>query len=575
MMNRFVAILLIAPLMLAACSGEDSPVTGVDPGTTVSGTNGSGAGGKGQILRRGNGEEPQTLDPHRALGVAGANILRDLYEGLTTETASGRTVPGAALRWNISRDGRTYTFNLRRGARWSNGDPVTAGDFVFGFRRSADPETGSSFVHMLAPIENAEEVIASELPVTSLGVRALDDYTVQIKLKASTPYFLALLSHAATYPVHRPSVAAYGEGFTKAGKLVSNGAYQLTDWVVRSHIELTANPNYWNAGNVRINRVFYYPIEDQFTELQRYRSGDLHWTDEVPSTQFNRLQENHPDELVVTPWLGLHYFGFNLTRPPFKDNKDLRKAMARAVDREILTSKVTRFGERPAFGLVPEGAENYSSYKPDWSRWTQAERNVEAKSLYASAGYTEDNPLQVEIRYNSSENNKKVALAVASMWKQVLGVNSTLINEEFRVFLQNRSQKAITEVFRAGWISDYNDPYSFLELLYSQYGRNDTGYNNPSYDLLLQQAASEHVPAARRRLLEAAEALAMDDQPIVPLFAFVTKRMVNKNLLGWENNMMDHHYSKYMYFSADDDGVMGDNVDGEQAATQLPAETDQ
>ena len=573
-MIRNAAILIIALPLLAACSGDEPAVVAGNPDAAQNSNAGIAPSENTRVLRRGNGEEPQTLDPHRSLGVAGSNILRDLYEGLTTETASGRTIPGAALRWNISRDGRTYTFNLRREARWSNGDPVTAEDFVFGFRRSADPETGSSFVHMLAPIENAEEVIASELPVTSLGVVALDDYTVQIKLKASTPYFLALLSHSATYPVHRASLALHGEGFTKAGNMVSNGPYQLVDWVVRSHIELGKNPHYWDADGVRINRILFYPIEDQFTELQRYRSGDLDWTDEVPSTQFARLQETHPDELVVTPWLGSNYFGFNLTRPPFKDNADLRRALALAVDREILTGKVTRFGELPAFGLVPEGAENYSAHKPDWSQWTQEERNTEATRLYASAGYTADNPLQVEIRYNSSENNKKVALAVASMWKQVLGVNSTLINEEFRVFLQNRSQKAITEVFRAGWISDYNDPYSFLELLYSTYGRNDTGYNNPSYDLLLQEAASEHIPAARRRLLEAAEAIAMADQPIVPLFTYVTKRMVSTSLRGWENNIMDHHYSKHMYFSEDDESGMGDNSDGEQASTQAPSETD-
>ena len=572
-MNRPCITLLLTTILLVACSGGDSPSSSMAEPTAPPGAQASGKPGEEQVLRRGNGEEPQTLDPHRALGVSAANILRDLYEGLTTETPGGRTVPGAALRWNISRDGRTYTFNLRREARWSNGDPVTAEDFVFGFRRSADPETGSSFVHMLAPIENAEEVIAGELPVTSLGVLALDDHTVQIKLQASTPYFLALLSHSATYPVHRASLALHGEAFTRPGNMISNGAYALTDWTVRSHIEITTNPYYWEADEVKIERVIYYPIEDQFTELQRYRSGDLDWTDEVPSTQFMRLQETMPDELVVSPWLGSNYFGFNLTRPPFKDNPDLRKALALAVDRDILTGKVTRFGERPSYGLVPAGTDNYTAHDPEWSHWTKDEREAQARRLYASAGYTEENPLKVEIRYNSGENNKKVALAVSSMWKQVLGVHSTLINEEFRVFLQNRSQKAITEVFRAGWISDYNDPYSFLELLYSQYGRNDTGYNNPSYDLLLQQAASEHIPASRRRLLEAAEAIAMEDQPIVPLFAYVTKRLIKTQVKGWENNIMDHHYSKHMYFSADDGDVMGDNVDREQAAAQTTPET--
>jgi len=500
-----------------------------------------------QVLHRGNGQEPQTLDPHQAEGVPSSNILRDLFEGLTAETTSGRIIPGAAQRWNISRDGLVYTFHLRRDGRWSNGDPVTAKDFVYSFQRVASPETASSYIHMLAPIKNAGAVVTGELPPQQLGVEALDEFTVQISLDSPTPYFLGLLNHSVTYPVHQASVETHGSEFSRPGKLVSNGAYQLSKWVVRSNIELVKNPYYWDTDNTIIRQVNYYPIEDQSTELQRYRSGELDWTDEVPSNLFEWLQKNLPSDLVVTPWLGSYYLGINLTREPFLEGLELRQALALAIDRDILTEKVTRFGEIPAYAFLPEGIPDYTPQAPEWAAWSQSDREQEAVRLYSIAGYGPDNPLQIELRYNSGENNKKVALAVASMWKQILGVETTLINEEWKVFLQNRKQKAVTQVFRAGWISDYNDPFSFLELLHSENGRNDYGYTNSSYDVLLNDVAGERVPVRRRRLMEAAERMMLADQPVIPLYTYVTKRLVRPTLKGWENNIMDHHYSKHMY----------------------------
>ncbi|MEJ2535043.1 MAG: peptide ABC transporter substrate-binding protein [Gammaproteobacteria bacterium] len=437
-----------------------------------------------QVLHRDNGEEPQTLDPHLAEGVPAANILRDLFEGLTAEAPDGRVVPGAAVRWNISRDGRTYTFYLRRDARWSNGDPLRAEDFVWSLRRSANPETASTYAQVLLPIENAAEVFSGAAPPEALGVEALDEYTLQIRLVAPTPYFLGLLTHSSTYPVHRPSVERHGARFSRPGNLVSNGAYVLSDWKVRSQIELQRNPNYWDADNVILERVVYYPYEDQSTALKQFRAGALHWTYEVPSNQFQWLRKNYPDQLVISPWLGSYFFGFNLGREPFQDNPLLRKALVLAVDRELLTEKVTQFGEQPSYTLVPPGIGEYQSPQPEWAAWTQAERNAEAQRLYAEAGYDEDRPLRVEIRYNTSENHKKLALAVASMWKQVLGVQAQLINEEWKVFLQNRSQRVLTQVFRAGWIGDYADPYTFLQLFRTGHGQNDFAYSNSLYDSL-------------------------------------------------------------------------------------------
>ena len=501
-----------------------------------------------QELNRDNGQEPQTLDPHLAEGLPAAHILRDLFEGLTAESPEGRIIPGAAIRWNISRDGKTYTFYLRRDALWSNGDPVKAEDFVYGLRRSADPATASKYAQVLLPIENAAEVLSGDLPPEALGVTAMDEFTLQISMRDPTPYFLALLNHSSTYPVHRASVLEHGSAFSRPGNLVSNGAYILSEWAIRSRIELVKNENYWDADNVIIEKVNYYPFEDQSTALKRFRAGKLHWTSEVPNNQFKWLQKHYPDELMISPWLGSYFFGFNLEREPFIENPELRLALVLALDRNLLTEKVTQFGELPSYTLVPPGIRDYVSPLPEWAEWTQAEREAEARRLYAEAGYSQQNPLKFEIRYTAGENNKKMALAASSLWKQVLGVQATLLNEEYKVFLQNRQQKVLTQVFQAGWISDYADPYSFLNLFRSGHGRNDYGYSNSLYDALLDEVAAERIPSRRRRLMFETESLLLADVPFIPLYTYVTKRMVNPRLKGWQSNVMDHHYSKDMYF---------------------------
>jgi len=501
-----------------------------------------------QELHRGNGEEPQTLDPHRAEGVPTANILRDLFEGLATTAPDGRIVPGAAGRWDISRDGMTYTFYLREDGRWSNGDPVTADDFVFSFRRSVDPDTAAVYGRMLMPIENAQAILAGEQAPETLGVEALNERTVQIRLDDPTPYFLGLLTHASTYPVHAPSLAEHGDDFVLPGNLVSNGAYELGEWIPRSRIVLERNGEYHSADKVIIERAVYYPIEDENTEFQRFRVGDLHWTDQVPSNLFGWLSINLPQALSVSPWFGTYYFGFNLTRGPFKDNLPLRRALNLAIDREILTGKVTQFGEIPTFTLVPEGLPDYEPPLPDYAVLSQDRREEMARELFREAGYTEDSPLAVELRYNTSENHRKIAVAVAAMWKQVLGVRTRLINEEFRVFLQNRQLKRRTEVFRAGWIGDYQDAFTFLELFHSEHRRNDSGYDNPRYDRLLEQISTERIPARRRNLMVEAERMLLADQVVLPVYTYVTKRLVSPLLKGWEPNVMDFHPSRQMFF---------------------------
>ena len=536
-----------------------------------------------QVVHRGNGQEPETLDPHKALGLPSSHILRDLFEGLTTESSDGRLIPGAALRWNISRDARTYTFYLRRDLIWSNGEPLTANDFVYSLRRAADPETAASGAGALLPILNAREVLAGDLPVEELGVGLLDDeYTMQITLTGPTPYFLGLLANPVAYPVNQNNVETFGDQFSKPGNLVSNGAYVLKNWIPRVGIELEKNRRFREAEKTIIEQVFYRPTEEQSTEIQQFRLGELDWTNEVPNNQFRWLQKNYPDELVISPLMASYFFGFNLLQEPFVENPSLRMALILSVDRQIITDKVTQFGEQPSFSLVPPGIDGYVPFTPEYADWTQEERNHEARRLLEQAGFSEENPLRIEIRYNSSDNHKKIALALASMWKQVLGVNSTLVNEELRVFLQNREQKVITQVFRAGWISDYNDPYSFLELFRTGHRRNDYGYSNTSFDALLDEVGTERVRARRERLMFEAERVLMTDNVIIPIYSYVTKRLVNPHLRGWQYNVMDHHPTRFMFKlrsrSPQDEVAMpdaapeilpeeGDGISGPQAGT--------
>jgi oligopeptide transport system substrate-binding protein len=520
-----------------------------------------------QVIFRGNGEEPETLDPHLAQGVPSSHILRDLFEGLTSESPEGKIIPGAALRWNISRDARTYTFYLRRDLVWSNGDPLNAEDFVYSLQRAANPETASSAANALLPIQNAREVLAGKLPVEDLGIALLDEFTMQITLTGPTPYFLGLLTNPVAYPVNRKNLEEFGDQFSRPGNLVSNGAYVLSSWIPRVSVELEKNPSYREADLTLVERVVYLPIEDQSTEVKRFRSGELDWTYEVPNNQFKWLQQHYSDELVISPWMGSYFLGFNLIQEPFIDNPSLRMALILAVDRQIVTEKVTQFGEKPSFALVPPGIDGYVPFSPEYADWTQEERNHEARRLFEQAGYSQDRPLRIEIRYNTSDNHKKIALAIASMWKQVLGVNCSLVNEEFRVFLQNREQKI-----------DYNDPYSFLELFRTGHGRNDYGYSNTTFDTLLDEIGTERVRARRERLMFEAERVLMSDHVVIPVYTYVTKRLVSPLLGGWQNNVMDHHPTRFMFklkARADDKRETEPQPAGQpdlQPLAELPAE---
>ena len=537
--SRWFLPLALLMLFAAGCGDAGQRAAGIEK---IGGESGSELASR-QVLHRGNGAEPQSLDPHKSEGVPESHLQRDLYEGLTNHSPDGGIEPGAAHAWEISADGLVYIFHMREDGRWSNGDPVTAHDFEYGLRRSVDPATLSNYSIMLRPILNAEAIIAGELPPEELGVRAIDALTLEIRLAGPTPYFLGVLTHSASYPVHRATVEQYGDRWARPGRLVSNGAYRLRDWVMQSHIVLERNPYYWDDGNTTIDEVWYYPIENQSTELQRYRADALDLTYDLPFRQLGWIRRNLPDELVISEYLGVYYYGLNVTREPFRDNVELRRALNLAIDREILTRQVTTAGEIPAYGYVP-GVSNYEQVVPEWAHWTQEQRVAEARRLYEAAGYSRDNPLRLQILYNTHENHRTIAVAISSMWQETLGIETELVNEEWKVYLETRRSKQDTQVFRAGWIGDYDDAYNFLEILHSDSGLNDSGWSNARYDELLALSALENDPEKRARYMHEAERIVVEEVPVIPVYFYVTKRLVKPWVGNYRPNIQDVLYSK-------------------------------
>ncbi|HUA52389.1 MAG TPA: peptide ABC transporter substrate-binding protein [Candidatus Sulfotelmatobacter sp.] len=504
--------------------------------------------GGDNVLYRGNGAEPETLDIHHSTGIPEFDIEVDLFEGLVQYGPAGEPVPGVADRWTVSDDGLTYRFHLRADARWSNGDPVTADDFVFALRRAVSPATASRYAFILFPIANAEAIASGAIAdPRQLGVAAPDARTVVFTLGAPTPYFLGLLTHHMAFPVHRATLERYGERWTRPGNLVGNGAYRLVSWVPQSEITLVKNPNYWDAASVKIDRVVYVATEDVGAELRRYRADELDVTNDVPVDQIAWIAGRFKQEFRRAAYLGTYYYGLNLRIPPFKDAPKLRQALALAIDRDTLVERITRAGEQPAYSWVPPGIGNrYVQQLPDWAHLPQAERDRLAQRLYREAGYGSDHPARFELLYNTSENHKRIAIAIAGMWKETLGADVILRNEEWKVYLASRAAKQF-EMLRQAWIGDYNDANTFLELLKSDIGdQNSEGYANPQYDALMQRAERTIDLDARARLMEAAERIMLADMPLIPIYHYVSKRLVKPWVAGWVDNIVDVHPTRYL-----------------------------
>ena len=509
---------------LTACGGGSPPPAGsATPDAT--------------LLRRGNGPEPDSLDPQLARSVSAATILRDAYEGLAMLDRDGVPGAGVARSWQLSGDRLVYTFHLRPEARWSNGEPVVAADFVAAWRRLVDPATGSQYADVLKPVAGAAAIIRGGAPPATLGVVATDAQTLTVTLVAPTPYFPALAAHWSTFPTYR-GVAPGAPGTT-----VSNGAYVLTEWVVGSHVAARRNRHYWNDAATRIESVRYQHIADADDEYARYRGGALDATYTLPQQPLARLAAAHGAELHRGPQLGVYYYGFNLARPALGNAPGLRQALAMSIDRERLTAAVTGLGELPAYAWVPPGVADYGAQRFAWAAEPPAARLAEARRLYAAAGYSGTRPLRLELRFASGPTHERIAIAVASMWHEALGVETRLVGEEFKSLLQTIG-RGEAEVFQASWIGDYNDAWTFAEVLGGDFGINLPRYKSPAYDAQLATAAGAVDAPRRRAALEAAERQLLADVPLVPLYFYVNKHLVAPRVRGWTDNVMNVVYSK-------------------------------
>jgi oligopeptide transport system substrate-binding protein len=499
-------------------------------------------GNDGLELRRGNGSEPDSIDPQLARMEAAMTILRDCYEGLVSMAPDGTHVAGAAESWTVSADGRRYAFRLRATARWSNGERVVAQDFVAAWRRLVDPATASQYALMLEPVANAAAIVAGRKPADSLGVAAPDEATLVVDLAEPSPYFLAMLSHPSTFPVHRPTLAAKPKEFARPGIAVTNGAFTPADWAIGSHIRATRNAHYWNDAATKLDAVRYVHVADPTTELTRFRAGDLDVTYTVPPGEVARLERALPGQLRIAPTVGVYYYGFALDLPPFKGAPKLRRALAMAVDREVLAKQVLGDGERPAHGWVPPGVAGYAPQQFDWATLHAAKRITEAKRLYAEAGYSAAKPLEVELRTSKSPLHDRIALAVIAMWQEHLGARVSLRSEDFRV------RKAAIDareapLFRGSWIGDYNDAYSFLQVMKGGFGINLPRYGSDPYDVALAMAAVSS-GEERGTYLAAAERQLLADVPLIPLYFYVSKHLVAPRVRGWYDTVMNVTYSK-------------------------------
>jgi oligopeptide transport system substrate-binding protein len=524
---------LVLALSLAGCGRRETRVEIAD---------------REQVLLKGNGGEPQELDPHIVTGVSEYHILMSLFEGLVTEDPHDlHPMPGVAESWDISPDGKLYTFHLRKNAKWSNGDPVTAHDFLESFKRILTPSLAAEYSYMHFVVKNAQAYNEGKIAdFDQCGYKALDDYTLQITLENATPYFLSLLLHHSWFPVHLPTIRKYGDPYqrgskwTRAGRFVGNGAFVLAKWRVNDVIVVKKSPTYWDRDRLRLNEIHFLPIESDETEEHAFRAGQLHITETLPLTKIDFYKKNYPDLLHIEPYLGTYFYRLNVTKPPLND-KRVRRALALTIDRESLVENVLRGGQLPAFCLTPAGTAGYTCR-------TQLHEDIaEAKRLLAEAGYPDGkNFPPIELLYNTLESHRIIAETIQQMWKKNLGIEVQLVNEEWKVYLD--SQRTLNyQVCRASWIGDYADPNSFLDMWLTGGGNNETGWSNPEYDRLIAEAARTTDPQQRLDVFQKAEAILLDELPMIPIYFYTHVYAGRPEVKGWYPTILDNHPYKYVY----------------------------
>lgn len=497
-----------------------------------------------QEMVRNNGSEPDTLDPARAEGVPANNVIRDLFEGLTANDGAGKIVPGVAESWKQV-DGKTWVFKLRHDAKWSNGDALTAEDFVYALRRFVDPKTASEYASSFGIFfVNGKDIVAGKKPVTELGVKALDKYTLELKTPFPVSFMPDLLSNTQLGPVHKATVEKFGKDWTKPGNMVNNGAYNLATWDVNAKIVLTKSPSYWDAKNVQLTKFTYLAVEDGNADVKLFESGENDMVYQLPPGTYDKYKAQYPKEIKNSPMLGLRYYSYLNTDPLLKDIR-VRKALSMAIDRDILAQRVTADGQAPAYGVLVKGLEGGDVTAYDWATWPIDKRVAEAKKLLAEAGVKPGTKLKFS--YNTSEYHKKMAIFAASEWKTKLGLDVDLEAMEFKVLIKKRNDGEY-QIARNGWVADYNDATTFLTLVQCDSDQNSQKNCNRDAEKLIDQGNQNLDPAKRKTLLTQAAKMIMDDYPMLPLLQYTVPRLVKSYVGGYTaTNSLDRYRAKDFY----------------------------
>lgn len=492
--------------------------------------------------------EPATLDPNYATGVWENKIINDLFTGLVERAPDGTYQPGIAETWEISRSGLVYTFHLRD-SKWSDGVPVTAQDFEYGIKRILNPQTAAAYASLPYIIRGAQAYSEGKGSVDNVGIKALDDKTLQITLEYPAAYFMEMLTHYAFFPLPKHVVEKYGKEWSKPGHMVNNGAYQLVEWKPQSFVKAKKNPYFWDAKNTNIENVIYYTQEDRSAILKRYRAKEIDIVTDFSSDQYEWLMQNMKDQVESAPYLNIYYYSINITgskNPALKD-KRVRTALAMLIDREFITDKVLKSGEIPAYSFIPSGISGYKPSQVDWVKLDKKARVAKAKELLKATGYDANHPLSLEIAYNTAENHKKIAIAIANMW-QSAGIKTTSYNTEVAVHYKNM-QSLDYQIGRAGWVADYPEPSAFLYVGESGVGNNYAKFSNKKYDDYMKIAKSSSSKSLRYKYYQQAEAILLDEMPYIPLYYEVSKNIVSPRIEGWQNNTADIHLTRFFKIS--------------------------
>ncbi|MDE8554893.1 oligopeptide ABC transporter substrate-binding protein OppA [Pantoea agglomerans] len=492
-------------------------------------------------------DEPASLDPLKAVGLPEIQVIRDLFEGLTNQDAQGKIVPGVAQSWS-SNDNKTWVFTLRNNARWSNGEPVTAQDFVYSWQRLVDPKNSSPFAWFagLSGIENAAAITKGEMTPDKLGVVAQGKTQLKVTLDRPVPWFPALVANVALFPVPQKTIAQEGDSWTAPGKLVGNGAYQLSERVVNEKIVLVRNPGYWDDAHSVLTKVTFVPLNEESSATKRYRANDVDITESFPKNMYAMLKKTLPGEVYTPDQLGTYYYAFNTQKGPTADVR-VRKALSWSIDRKVIAEKVLGTGEKPAWHFTPDVTAGFKPLPTFMQQHDQNTLNAQAKALLTSAGYGPGKPLKLKLLYNTSESHQKIAIAVASMWKKNLGVDVTLENQEWKTYIDSRNSGNF-DVIRASWVGDYNEPSTFLNLLTSGNSSNISRFSNADYDAVIAKASKETNDQARNSDYNRAEQILAEQTPIAPIYQYTNGRLIKPWVKGYPiTNPEDVAYSRELW----------------------------